>query len=495
MLTRTAEIVATAAAKRRGVGAFNVITVEHAEAIVAGAEQAGLPVILQISENAVKFHHGRLAPIAAAARAVAATSTVDVGLHLDHVEQVGLLEEALGNGFSSVMFDASTVEYLDNVRATASAAAFCHRHGLWLEGELGAVGGKRGAHAPGVRTDPREARDYVAATGVDALAVAVGSAHAMTTRSAQLDHELIAALRAALPCPLVLHGSSGVPDEDLVAAVRAGMVKINIGTALNIAYTGAIREYLDADPTEVDPRRYLTRARRSMSAAVATALRLLATPAAPAPPPHRRLDLDVPPGGAVPLCFPADVLIMAFRPDRGGGRISVACGSDRISRGGLIPSGARAPRRRTGADRLRRQLPVAEHLDSEGQLHRREPLGRRPVRTLRLRRRVRRSRQPNRVLAESRRRPVDRGTGGGPTARLRRQPREPYPAPGGAGAAQPSAGVRRARRRRGVLEPLRAGRPGQRAVQPVAVLDHRLRDGRRAGQPRLPGRVPARRGA
>jgi fructose-bisphosphate aldolase class II len=259
---------------------------------VAGAEHAGLPVILQISENAVRFHHGRLAPIAAAARAVAASSTVDVGLHLDHVEHVGLLEEALGNGFGSVMFDASTVEYLDNVVATASAAAFCHRHGLWLEGELGAVGGKKGAHTPGVRTDPRQARDYVAATGVDALAVAVGSAHAMTTRSARLDHDLISALRAALPCPLVLHGSSGVPDEDLVAAVGAGMVKINIGTALNVACTNAVRGYLDGDPAEVDPRRYLTRARHAMADVVADRLRLLATPgvrsasAPPAAPPR-----------------------------------------------------------------------------------------------------------------------------------------------------------------------------------------------------------------
>ena len=279
MLTRTADIVATAAARRRGVGAFNVITLEHAEAIVAGAEQAGLPVILQISENAVKFHHGRLAPIAAAAQAVARSSTVDVGLHLDHVEQIGLLEEALGNGFSSVMYDASTVDYLDNLRATSAAAAFCHRHGLWLEGELGAIGGKRGAHAPGVRTDPREARDYVAATGVDALAVAVGSAHAMTSRSAELDHELIRRLRSALPCPLVLHGSSGVADDALVAAVRAGMTKINVGTALNIASTGAVREFLGSDPAAVDPRLYLTKARAAMAGTVAHLLRVLATPA------------------------------------------------------------------------------------------------------------------------------------------------------------------------------------------------------------------------
>jgi fructose-bisphosphate aldolase class II len=276
VLTPTARIVAGAAAARRGVGAFNVITVEHAEAIVTGAEAAGQPVILQISQNAVRFHHGRLAPIAAAARAVARASSVDVALHLDHIDQVGLLEEALAHEFSSAMFDASTVDYLDNVVATAAAAAFCHRHGLWLEGELGAVGGKGGAHTPGVRTDPREARDYVTATGVDALAVAVGSAHAMTTRSATIDQELIRALRAVVPVPLVLHGSSGVADDDLAAAVRAGMVKVNVGTALNVAATGAVRAHLAAEPDEVDPRRYLARARSAMTDTVAHLLRVLA---------------------------------------------------------------------------------------------------------------------------------------------------------------------------------------------------------------------------
>ncbi|HWB37507.1 MAG TPA: class II fructose-bisphosphate aldolase [Rugosimonospora sp.] len=290
MLTPTAALVADAVAHGRGVGAFNVITLEHAEAIVAGAEQAGRPVILQISQNAVKFHHGRLAPVAAAARAVAALSTVDVALHLDHVEDLALLEDAPGNGFGSAMFDAATLPYADNVAATAAAAAFCHRHGLWLEGELGAVGGKGGAHTPGVRTDPREARDYALATGVDALAVAVGSSHAMTTRSARLDRELIGALRAAVPCPLVLHGSSGVPDGELAAAVRAGMVKINIGTALNVAATTAVRDFLAADEREVDPRRYLARARTAMADTVAHLLTVLATPAA--------ASVDAPPAAA-----------------------------------------------------------------------------------------------------------------------------------------------------------------------------------------------------
>jgi fructose-bisphosphate aldolase, class II len=275
VLVPTGEIVAGAVTAGTGVGAFNVITVEHAEAIVAGAEAAGAPVILQISENAVRFHGNRLAPIAAAARAVAEASTVPVSLHLDHVERRDLLEQAPTHGFSSVMYDASKLSYVDNVAATTDAAAWGHAHGLYVESELGEVGGKDGAHAPGVRTDPGDAARYVAATGVDALAVAVGSSHAMTTRSAALDHALIAALRDAVPVPLVLHGSSGVPDEELTNAVRAGMRKINIGTALNVAFTGAVRAGV-ADGKVVDPRPYLTAGRAAMAGTVTHFLRLLA---------------------------------------------------------------------------------------------------------------------------------------------------------------------------------------------------------------------------
>ena len=276
-LVPTREIVA-----RGRVGAFNVITVEHAEAIAAGAQAAGRPVILQISENAVRFHGGRLAPIAAAARAVAEAATVDVALHLDHVVSPALLREAPEHGFGSVMVDASRLPYARNVETTRAAVEFAHAHGLWVEAELGTVGGKDGEppldpHAPGARTDPGEAAAYVKETGVDALAVAVGSTHARTTRDAVLDHALIAALRAAVPVPLVLHGSSGVPDDELRRAVAGGIAKVNIGTALNIAFTGAVRDFLAGDATTVDPRKYLARARDAMAATVTHFCRVLAS--------------------------------------------------------------------------------------------------------------------------------------------------------------------------------------------------------------------------
>jgi fructose-bisphosphate aldolase class II len=259
-LVTTRQVVEEARSRRAGVGAFNVITLEHAEAIAQGAEAAGAPVVLQVSENAVRFHGGRLGPLAAACVAVADAAEVPVSLHLDHVEDEKLLRQAPDHGFSSVMFDASRRDFQDNVAATAAAAQWAHAQGVYLEAELGEVGGKDGAHAPGVRTRPDEAAAFVMATQVDALAVAVGSSHAMTTRDARIDHALIADLAAAVPVPLVLHGSSGVPDDDLAAAVAAGIVKVNVGTILNVAYTRAVRDSLQ-DAAVVDPRTYLAPAR------------------------------------------------------------------------------------------------------------------------------------------------------------------------------------------------------------------------------------------
>jgi fructose-bisphosphate aldolase, class II len=273
----TGELVATARAEGSAVLALNAITLEHGEAIVRAAERSGRAAIVQVSQNAVRYH-GSPAPLTAALAALASESGARVALHLDHVEDVGLLRRAVDTGFGSVMFDAAALPYHQNVEATRAAAEWAHGQGLWVEAELGYVGGKPdapvSAHAEGVRTDPDEAVEFVAATGVDALAVAVGSTHAMTTRSASLDLELITRLRDALPVPLVLHGSSGVPDDELIAAISAGITKINIGTALNVAFTGAVRAHL-AEDESVDPRRYLSAARDAATAEVKRLLSVL----------------------------------------------------------------------------------------------------------------------------------------------------------------------------------------------------------------------------
>ncbi|WP_197379932.1 class II fructose-bisphosphate aldolase [Mycolicibacterium mengxianglii] len=274
-LARTADLVAAAHQAGTGLAAFNVITLEHAEAIVDGAAQAGRPVILQISENAVKFHRHQLRPIVAAAAAVAAEAPIPTSVHLDHLENIELLHAAADTAVSSAMFDAGKLDYDANVAATTSAADWAHQRGMFLEAELGGVGGKGDAHTPGVRTDPAEAAAFISATGVDALAVAVGSSHAMSTRVASLDFDLIDRLRSAVPVPLVLHGSSGVSEEDLRKAVSAGLTKINVGTLLNIRFTEQVRAYLASDDAVHDPRKYLAPARAAITEAVAELLTVI----------------------------------------------------------------------------------------------------------------------------------------------------------------------------------------------------------------------------
>lgn len=261
-----------AARSGRGIGAFNVIHLESATAFATAAERAGTPVVMQISQNAVAYH-GALEPVARAVLAVARASDAPVVVHLDHATDVALVREAVDLGFSSVMFDGSTLPDEENVAATAEVVEHCHLRGVAVEAELGEVGGKNGVHDPSARTDPHAAADFVARTGVDLLAVAVGSSHAMTTRGAVLDTALIAAIAAQVPVPLVLHGSSGVSDEGMRAAIGAGMTKINVSTHLNKILTTTAREALAARPGVVDTRAWFGTANAAVTDEVERLLR------------------------------------------------------------------------------------------------------------------------------------------------------------------------------------------------------------------------------
>ncbi len=276
-MSRARDVLLDARREGRGLGAFNVVLLEHAEAFVAAAEAVRLPVVLQVSQNCVRYHGGA-APLLAATRALADACGVPALVHLDHADDVDLVRAAVAAGVDSVMYDGSVLPYDDNVRTTREVVDHCHAHDVAVEAELGEVGGKDGVHAPGARTDPAEAAAFVAATGVDALAVAVGTSHAMTERVASVDTDLVAALAAALDVPLVLHGSSGLSDDELRGAVRAGMTKVNISTHLNGVFTAEVRARLDAAPALVDPRRYVGPARDAVATETGRLLRLLASP-------------------------------------------------------------------------------------------------------------------------------------------------------------------------------------------------------------------------
>ena len=276
MLADTAVLARDCAARKVGLAAFNVVLLDHAEAFVDAAENTGLPLVLQLSQNAVKYHGGRLRPLGRALIELAEASTVPVSVHLDHAESTDLCREAVELGFTSIMYDGSKLPDAQNRETTAEITAFSHEHGVSVEAELGEVGGKNGVHDPSARTNPEDAAKFVADTGVDLLAVAVGSSHAMATREAVLDNQLIAAIHELVPVPLVLHGSSGVPDEGMVAAIQAGMTKINVSTHLNVVFTQGVRQILDENPKIVDPRKYVGPATHLVQEEVERLMRLYA---------------------------------------------------------------------------------------------------------------------------------------------------------------------------------------------------------------------------
>ncbi len=272
-LSPLSTVLEDAATGGRGLAAFNVILLEHAEAYATAAEQTGRPVVMQLSQNCVRYH-GSLRPLALATLAVAEQCDQSVVVHLDHADDLDLIHEAVGLGVSSVMYDGSALPDAQNRERTRAVVRLCRAAGVDVEAELGEVGGKDGVHAPGARTHPGEAAQFVADTGVQALAVAVGTSHAMSDRTAVLDHELIQRLRSSVPVPLVLHGSSGVSDEGLIAAVRAGMSKINIATHLNRAFTEALT-LSQQQRRSSDPRRFVGAGRDAVTAEAARLLALL----------------------------------------------------------------------------------------------------------------------------------------------------------------------------------------------------------------------------
>jgi fructose-bisphosphate aldolase class II len=247
-----------------GVAAFNVILTEHLEAFLAAAESTQTGLILQLSQNAARYH-GSLGPIASAILHAARHATVPVAVQLDHADDVDLIREAADLGFTSIMYDGSRLDDAENLEQTTHITAELHRVNIWVEAELGEIGGKNGVHSATARTDPQQAADFVTRTGVDGLAVAVGSSHAMREQTANVDLDLIAAIRRAVEVPLVLHGSSGVDDTSIRAACAAGIRKVNFGTRFNVVMTHVIREMMLASPDLVDPRTYLGAARSAVT--------------------------------------------------------------------------------------------------------------------------------------------------------------------------------------------------------------------------------------
>ncbi len=259
------------------VGAFNANTLEQIQAIVLAAEAEKAPVIVQISHRALQYIGSGsetlgLQYVAAIGKIAAQSVRVPVALHLDHATETEVLQ-AISLGFTSVMFDGSLLPYEQNVEITRRLYYAAQAANVCFEAEIGEVPKPGVSESVEALTDPDEAAAFVEATGIDTLAVALGSIHAVTEKHVSIDLERLKAIRRVVDVPLVLHGSSGVNDNEIAEAIRLGLSKVNVATQFNVVFSRAVRSVLTDDPQVVDPRKYLAPARDAMQAAVAERLR------------------------------------------------------------------------------------------------------------------------------------------------------------------------------------------------------------------------------
>ncbi|AVX19516.1 fructose-bisphosphate aldolase, class II [Carboxydocella sporoproducens DSM 16521] len=259
------ELLKEAEAGGYAVGAFNCNNMEIVQAIIAAAEAEKAPVIMQASQGAIKY--AGLDYIVAMARTAAEKATVPVALHLDHGTSFEQVMKCIRAGFSSVMIDGSKLPLEENIALTKKVIDVAHAVGVSVEAELGKIGGTEDDisvdEKEALFTDPEEARIFVERTGVDALAVAIGTAHGQYKGVPRLDFERLKKIRSLVNVPIVLHGSSGVPDEAIQEAIRLGVRKVNIDTNIREAFVAAMREVLARDEKEIDPRKVLTPAREA----------------------------------------------------------------------------------------------------------------------------------------------------------------------------------------------------------------------------------------
>ena len=280
MYVTTTQMLRRAQKSGYAVGAFNAENMEMAMAIIAAAEALDAPVLLQTTPSTVKYAGPDL--YYANIRTLADGATVPVALHLDHGSSAELVDRAIRAGYSSVMIDGSQTMLEENIRLTAEVVKMAHAHYIPVEAELGKVGGKEDdteSDGKNGYTDPEDAVRFVRETGVDSLAVAIGTAHGVYSGTPVLDVPRLAEIRrhlqaAGLDIPLVLHGASGLSDESIRACIREGICKVNFATELRIAYTTGIRETFATDPDVFDPKKYGKKAMEHVRAIVSERIRV-----------------------------------------------------------------------------------------------------------------------------------------------------------------------------------------------------------------------------
>ena len=255
-LVTSKEMLSKAQKGGYAVGAFNAENMEMVKAIIQAAEELKAPVMIQTTPSTVKY--GTVDTYAAIVAAEAKKASVPVCLHLDHGSSFELAMQAMHAGYTSVMIDGSKLDFEANIAETKRVADVAKALDIPCEAELGKVGGKEDdleAEAD-TNTDPQEAKEFVERTGVDALAVGIGTAHGVYKGEPKLQFDILSQIREVVDIPLVLHGTSGVPDEAVEECIKRGICKVNYATDLRIAFTNGLNKYLAENPDTIDPKKY-----------------------------------------------------------------------------------------------------------------------------------------------------------------------------------------------------------------------------------------------
>ncbi|OHW61912.1 fructose-bisphosphate aldolase [Andreesenia angusta] len=270
MLVTTKELLEHAQQNKYAVGAFNVNNMEIVQAIIEAAEETQSPVILQASQGGLKY--AGVEYIAGLGKIAAQNASVPVAIHLDHGTDFEQIMQCIRHGFTSVMIDASKYPLDENIAMTKKVIEVAHSVGVSVEAELGKIGGTEDDITVSDRdatfTDPEEAKRFVEETGVDSLAIAIGTAHGPYKGEPKLDFDRLETIRKTIDTCIVLHGSSGVPEEALRKAISMGVSKINIDTDVRMAFAKGVKALLDEKPSEYDPRKILGPAKEEMKRAI-----------------------------------------------------------------------------------------------------------------------------------------------------------------------------------------------------------------------------------
>lgn len=258
------------------VPAFNIHNLETLQVVVEAAAEMNSPVILAGTPGT--YSYGGVENIVGIVEALSREHDIPLSLHLDHHEDFDDIKYKVDAGIRSAMIDGSHLPYEENIELVKKVVEFCHKNDVSVEAELGRLGGAEDDlvvdEKDTLYTNPKQALEFVERTGIDSLAVAIGTAHGLYKSEPKLDFERLEEIRNIVSIPLVLHGASGLPDEDIKRAISLGICKVNVATELKIAFSGALKEYFNENPEAEDPRKYMKPAKAAMKEVVKKVIRV-----------------------------------------------------------------------------------------------------------------------------------------------------------------------------------------------------------------------------